>query len=208
MAERSRPSQGPSRGPARHRGAAHRVRIIGGQWRRTPLPVANLPGLRPTPDRVRETVFNWLAHLKPDLSQVVGLDLFAGTGALGVELASRGAKRVVLVERQAALLVALKELRERLGASCIEIHGGDAVALAQRLPPGGFDVIFLDPPYDAGLLEPTLAIAARLLAPAGIVYAEAPVALAEAQLAPHGFAVVREGRAGKVRYYLLRCNPS
>ncbi len=79
------------------------VRIIGGQWKRTPLAVVDAPGLRPSPDRVRETVFNWLAHFIPDLSSVSGLDLFAGTGVLGFELASRGAARVTLVERNPTL---------------------------------------------------------------------------------------------------------
>src|SRR5512135_2652478 len=100
-------SKGP-RGAGRFAAAPMHVRIIGGQWKRTPLPVADAPGLRPSPDRVRVTVFNWIAHFFPDLGACSGLDLFAGTGALGFELASRGAARVTLVERNPALVAGLQ----------------------------------------------------------------------------------------------------
>ena len=104
-------SKGSSRPGGRFASAPAQVRIIGGQWKRTPLPVFEAPGLRPSPDRVRETVFNWLAHFIPDFPCVCGLDLFAGTGALGFELASRGAARVTLVERNPALAAQLQRTR-------------------------------------------------------------------------------------------------
>ena len=101
--------------------AAGRVRIIGGQFRRTPIRVSVAPGLRPTPDRVRETLFNWLDHLLGDLSRVRALDLFAGTGALGFEMASRGARDVVLVDSSPRAVAALHELRLRLAAAAVTV---------------------------------------------------------------------------------------
>ena len=127
------------------------VRIIGGRWKRTPLPVPDVAGLRPTPDRVRETLFNWLQHLRPDLSALCGLDLFAGTGALGFELASRGARSVLLVESDPQALESLRATRERLAATGVEVRPGDGLSLATALAPGSFDVIFLDPPFGSGL---------------------------------------------------------
>ncbi len=189
----------------RNPGAApHRVRIIGGVWKRTPIPVADSPGLRPTPDRVRETLFNWIAHLKPDLAALRGLDLFAGTGALGFELASRGASYVTLVERDPRLVARLRALRDKLGAAQVEIVAGDALAVAARLPARGFDVVFVDPPYDAGLLAPALDAVRGLLAPDGLVYAESGTALAAAQAAALGYELVRADRAGHVHFHLLR----
>jgi 16S rRNA (guanine(966)-N(2))-methyltransferase RsmD len=184
--------------------APHAVRIIGGLYKRTKIPVADVPGLRPTPDRVRETLFNWIAHLMPDLAQARGLDLFAGAGALGFELASRGAAHVTLVERDQRLLANLRTLRERLDASNIEIVAGDAFAVAQRLPEAGFDLILLDPPFDAGLNEPALKAARRLLARDGLVYLESGSEFTAAQAAAAGFEVVRAARAARVHFHLLR----
>lgn len=181
----------------------HRVRIIGGQWKRTPIPVADAPGLRPTPDRVRETLFNWIAHLKPNIGAARGLDLFAGTGALGFELASRGAKSVTLVERAPALLTGLRALRDKLGAHQVEVMAGDALATAARLPAASLDLVFVDPPYDSGLLDPALRMAGRLLAPGGLIYAESNAPL-DAAAAAAGLTVVRVSRAGAVHFYLLQ----
>ncbi len=189
-------------------GAPNAVRIIGGAWKRTPIPVAGATGLRPTPDRVRETLFNWIAHLKPDLPALRGLDLFAGTGALGFELASRGAAHVTLVERDPKLAAAMRTLRDKLGASRIEIFAGDALAVAARLPAGAFDVVFLDPPYDAGLLAPALDAVRALLADGGLVYAEDRVPIDAARAAAHGYELVRADRAGRVCFHLLRRSPS
>ena len=191
---------------AQHRlhGAPRQVRIIGGQWKRTPLPVPDVAGLRPTPDRVRETLFNWLQHLRPEVSTLSGLDLFAGTGALGFELASRGARSVLLVESNPQALQSLRATRERLAATAVEVRSGDGLSVAAVLAPGSFDVIFLDPPFDAGLQGPALAAARRLLAAGGLLYLEAPTALAPDQAQQAGLEIVRSGRAGQVSFHLLR----
>ncbi len=189
-------------------GAPNAVRIIGGAWKRTPIPVAGATGLRPTPDRVRETLFNWIAHLKPDLTALRGLDLFAGTGALGFELASRGAAQVTLVERDPKLVARLRALRDKLGATQIEIVAGDALAVAARLPAGAFDIVFLDPPYESGLLAPALDAVRGLLAGGGLVYAEDRAPIDAARAAAHGYEIVRADRAGRVCFHLLRRGPS
>ena len=187
----------------RRAGAPNRIRIIAGRYRRTPIPVADRAQLRPTPDRVRETVFNWLTHRVHDPESLRGLDLFAGTGALGFELASRGARRVVLVERDPLLVQRLLALRDRLGAREVEVIRGDALEVARRLEAASFDLIFIDPPYRQSLLRPALEAARRLLAPGGAIYAEAEDALEEAGLAPLGLQVVRSGQAGRVHFHLL-----
>jgi 16S rRNA (guanine966-N2)-methyltransferase len=184
--------------------APHRVRIIGGRWKRTPLEIAAVPGLRPTPDRVRETLFNWINHLVPDIAQVNGIDLFAGSGALGFELASRGARSVVLVETNPAALSQLKAIRQRLDATQVEIIAGDAFAVAGRQPSGSFDLVFLDPPFDLGLEGASLAASRRLVAPEGWVYFESGTLLSEPQAAEFDLEVVRQGRAGRVAFHLLR----
>jgi len=195
-------------GPARSRGVRlarpRQVRIIGGAWRRTPIPVAEAPGLRPSPDRARETLFNWLAHLRPDVAALRGLDLFAGTGALGFELASRGAARVVLVERHPQLLRQLRALQAKLGATRVEIVAGDALAVAAGLPRGEFDIVFLDPPFDAGLLRPAIGAVRPLLAEGGLIYAESDALVTGADATARGLEVVRSARAGKVCFHLLQ----
>jgi 16S rRNA (guanine(966)-N(2))-methyltransferase RsmD len=187
-----------------HARAPQRVRIIGGMWRRTPLAVIAVPGLRPTPDRVRETLFNWLAHLRPDLAACAGLDLFAGTGALGFELASRGARAVTLVESDPRAAAALRALRERLGAAQVEVLAGNAFAVGARLAPGSFDIVLLDPPFDAGLHLAALTAARRLVRADGLVYLESPTLLAPEAAAAAGFGIVRHGRAGRVAFHLLQ----
>ncbi|QGZ53677.1 16S rRNA (guanine(966)-N(2))-methyltransferase RsmD [Paraburkholderia acidiphila] len=189
--------------PRARGGGAHTVRIIGGDWKRTPLPVLDLDGLRPTPDRVRETLFNWLGQR---LDGLRCLDLFAGSGGLGFEAASRGAARVVMVERSARAAAQLRANQARLGARMIEIAEADALRLAANLAPGSFDVVFLDPPFgDTALLERSLELAAPLVAPGGWLYVECgePVDPA-ARPALAGWSVVREGRAGAVHYHLLQ----
>jgi 16S rRNA (guanine966-N2)-methyltransferase len=188
----------------RSRSDARVVRIIGGAWKRTLLPVADTAGLRPTPDRVRETLFNWLAHRVNDFSTLRGLDLFAGSGALGFELASRGARMVTLIESDRQLVQALGRTREKLHANQVDIVHGDALSVAGRLAERSFDVVFVDPPYESGLLAAALAAAARLVTEGGWVYAEAPRLLGEADLAASGFVVVRSARAGRVHSHLLQ----
>jgi 16S rRNA (guanine966-N2)-methyltransferase len=164
--------------------------------------------LRPTPDRVRETLFNWLSHLYHDLQSVRGIDLFAGTGALGFELASRGASQVTLVESDRALVERLIALRDRLGAREVEVIHGDAIEVARGLPAASFDLVFLDPPYHGPLLQPALAAARRLIVPAGSIYAEGQVPLKEEQIGPLGLQVARSGRAGRVHFHLLALQQS
>ncbi len=198
-------TKGPSSGRlAGHGAAPQRVRIIGGAWRRTPIQVPDVAGLRPTPDRVRETLFNWLAHLRPDFGGVRGLDLFAGSGALGFELASRGAARVLLVEHQPQLLRRMHALREKLGAAQIEIVAGEALAVAASLPRGAFEIVFLDPPFDTGLMWPAIDAARPLLAQDGLLYAETDEPIHAADAAAHGLELVRAARAGRVCFHLLR----
>jgi len=174
------------------------VRIVGGALRRSKLPVADRPGLRPTPDRVRETLFNWLGQ---DLTGWRVLDAFAGSGALGFEAASRGAAEVVLLERDAALARSLQASRERLHANAVQVEAADALAWMARCEPGRFDLVLLDPPFDSPLAAPALQAATRLVAPGGMVYLEAAQALSAppAGLEPH-----RAARAGAVHFHLLR----
>src|SRR5215207_9409214 len=133
------------------RRAAHQVRIIGGRWKRTLLPVADKPGLRPTPDRVRVTLFNWLGQT---LDGWRCLDAFAGSGALGFEAASRGAAEVVLLERDPALVAQLSASKVRLGAEAIRIERSDALQWMARASPDAFELVLLDPPFDAPLVLP------------------------------------------------------
>ncbi|MEO6973960.1 MAG: 16S rRNA (guanine(966)-N(2))-methyltransferase RsmD [Rhodoferax sp.] len=177
------------------------VRLIGGQWKRTRLPVASKPGLRPTPDRVRETLFNWLGQ---DLTGRQCIDVFAGTGALGFEAASRGAAQVRLIEQDGALVAQLKVVQLKLQASATQIERGDGIAALRQLAPGSVDVVFLDPPFDSDLFEAALQAAARAVAAAGYVYLEAPSAWRGDRLAAFGLALHRHLKAGAVHAHLLK----
>jgi 16S rRNA (guanine966-N2)-methyltransferase len=179
----------------------HEIRIIGGLWKRTKLKVADKPGLRPTPDRVRETVFNWLGQ---DLSGLRCLDAFAGTGALGFEAASRGAKDVQLVEYDSALAEQLKKTQAQLQATAVHVVRGDGVSAIRQAAPDSLDVIFIDPPFDAPLFEPALGACARALAPEGWVYLEAPTAYTDELLTAVGLTVHRHLKAGAVHAHLLK----
>lgn len=180
------------------------VRIIGGQWKRTPLPVVDAEGVRPTPDRVRETLFNWLDHLLDrDWHGHRCLDLFAGSGALGFEAASRGAARVLMVESLAAACKALQATRDKLDAAQVEIRRSDALSLLASLP-GPYELIFLDPPYGLRLLPALLPACRPLLAPGGLVYAESDQPLAaDTTDWLSGWQTVRSGKAGSVHFALL-----
>ena len=182
-------------------GPPRQVRIIGGQWRRTLLPVADRPSLRPTPDRVRETLFNWLGQ---DLHGWRCIDAFAGTGALGLEAASRGAAEVLLVEQDASLARQLQDIKARLQADAVRVQRGDGVSALAACPAGGIDLALLDPPFDApALFAPALAAAARAVRPDGFVYLEAPTAWDAAALADLGLAPHRHLKAGAVHAHLL-----
>lgn len=174
---------------------ANTVRIIGGSWRSRILRFPDEADLRPTPDRVRETLFNWLGR---NLAGAACLDLFAGSGALGFEALSRGAASVVLVEKNAAALRALRENATRLGAEKATIVRGDALEFA-RGAHSRFDVVFVDPPYRLGLQAEALGVVAGLLAEGGRVYVESDAAIEP----PHGWTSVKHARAGRVHFYLL-----
>ena len=198
----------PSKPAARPRAATlpRQVRVIGGQWRRHLLPVPDRPGLRPTPDRVRETLFNWLGQTLTGW-QVV--DAFAGTGALGLEAASRGAAQVLLVESDAALAASLETLRQRLQAGAVRVQRGDGLAALQQAAPASLDLVLLDPPFGNGdLFGKALQAAARAVAADGHVYLEAPRAWADEELAASGLAVHRHLKAGAVHAHLLRRVPA
>lgn len=204
-----------ARPSARSSRPAQQVRIIGGLWKRTPLTVLDAEGLRPTPDRVRETVFNWLNHLLDgSWNSLHCLDLFAGTGALGFEAASRGAASVVMIEDNPAAVRQLEATKSKLNAEQVQIRRGDALAIATALAerPGNaesrFELIFLDPPYHHDWLAKTLPLCGRLLAPGGLVYAECEMSLEDAAFTESlsGWKVIRADKAGMVFYHLLQRN--
>lgn len=175
---------------------SQQVRLVGGAWRGSKLPVPDRPGLRPTPDRVRETLFNWLGQ------QLAGwrvLDAFAGSGALGFEAASRGAGAVTLLEQDAALVAGLQASAQRLAATTLTVQRADALAWMRRAAPGAFDLLLLDPPFGADLATPALAAGAPLVAPGGWLYLEA----GSEHAAPAGFAAHRHLKAGAVHAHLF-----
>jgi 16S rRNA (guanine966-N2)-methyltransferase len=195
-----------------HRGMPGQIRLIGGHWKRIQLQVADKPGLRPTPDRVRETLFNWLGQ---DLSGLRCVDAFAGTGALGFEAASRGAKEVLLVEKDGTLVTQLQKVRTQLLKlelpepvnQNIQIVRGEGVAALRQLAPESQDVIFIDPPFDGGLFETALAAAATALSARGAIYLEAPTAWTDALLEPMNLVVFRYLKAGAVHAHVLHKAP-
>jgi 16S rRNA (guanine(966)-N(2))-methyltransferase RsmD len=205
----SKPAGRTVRAPV-HKRQPGEIRLIGGQWKRIKLKVADKPGLRPTPDRVRETLFNWLGQ---DMTGLRCVDAFAGTGALGFEAASRGAAQVLLVEYDGTLVTQLQrvltqllglELPEPRLAQKLLVQRGEGVAALRQLAPASQDVIFLDPPFDGELYETALSAAARALAPKGAIYLEAPKAWTDATLEPMGLVVHRHLKAGAVHAHVLR----
>jgi 16S rRNA (guanine966-N2)-methyltransferase len=190
----------PRSAKAPPRGREGSVRIIGGRWRGTRLPVPDLPGLRPTSDRARETLFNWL---QPVLSGARVLDLFAGSGALGLEALSRGAREALLVERDPALVESLRATVERLHADDeARPVRADALSLLRAPLHGRFDVVFVDPPFDDGLWEAVLAALPPWLADDAWLYLESP---ADRPIEPGaGWRLHREGRSRDARHALYR----
>lgn len=195
------PSLRHSSRPPRQRPTGE-VRIIGGLWKRSKLAVPDLPGLRPTPDRVRETVFNWLGQT---LSGRRVLDLYAGSGALGIEAASRGAATVVLVEQHPRCAAAIDAAARRLGATQVEVRTADALATAQSLARLGerYDVVFVDPPYAAAVQRAALRAVVPLLADGGLVYVETDDPALFDAVVTDGWVAWRRGRAGHVHFALL-----
>ncbi len=194
----------PTRRPAALRGGQHEVRIIGGEWRGRKLHFTPAAGLRPTPDRVRETLFNWLQF---ELAGTRCLDLFAGSGALGFEALSRGAAEAVFVERDPVSARAIGDMLARLRCERGRVERVDALAWLERGPlsPQPFDIVFLDPPYDEACLPVLTAQLERggWLAPGGWVYLEDAAARGEPTL-PTGWTLLRSKRAGDVGYHLAR----
>lgn len=182
------------------RGAGE-VRIIGGLWRRTRLSVAERAGLRPTPDRVRETLFNWLGQ---SLEGWRCADVFAGTGALGLEAASRGAQEVMLCEQDGALAHQLRAHVTRLHATQVAVKSGDGLQWLRQQAGAHWDLIFLDPPFASALFEPALSAARKAMRPSGYVYLESPEPWSDERLASHGFALHRHFKAGAVHAHLLQ----
>ncbi len=185
------------------------VRIVGGSLRGRKLGFPDVPGLRPTPDRVRETLFNWLA---PHIGGMRVLDLFAGSGALGIEAVSRGAAQAVLVESNQTAAIKLRESVIRLGLGNVRVEMTDAMAYLKRVMGTGeppFDLIFLDPPFDAGLTGPALGLirSAGVLAAGGFCYLESPRRTTLPPL-PGGWTLHRSGTAGEVGYHLLHVSQS
>lgn len=175
---------------------SNKVRIIAGAWRGRLIGFPEAEGLRPTPDRVRETLFNWLGQT---LDGKICLDLFAGSGALGFEALSRGARQVVMVEQNPKVLRYLQENRAKLAADRLEVVAADALKFLPH-EQRQFDVIFLDPPFHRGVLSLLLPLLPERLKPGGFVYAETEEALE----AGEAWDVWRRGRAGNVHYCLLR----
>jgi 16S rRNA (guanine966-N2)-methyltransferase len=189
----TRRAKAPS--PARTSGARNQVRIIAGQWRSRILRFPESATLRPTPDRVRETLFNWLGQR---LDGLACLDLFAGSGALGFEALSRGAARVVMVEANREAARSLADNAATLGATGLEVVARDAMSYLAAATES-FDVVFVDPPYASDLAARALAALPPRLKPDARVYVES----AAAPEPPAPWRVVRQDRAGAVRYALL-----
>lgn len=171
------------------------VRIIGGEWRSRILKFPDQDGLRPTPDRVRETLFNWLGQL---LIGKTCLDLFAGSGALGFEAASRGAQQVTLVEQNSKVFAALRENAAKLGSERLRLHRADGLSWL-RTDQGVYDVIFLDPPFQSALLAQLLPMLLAHLTPTGCAYVESGTAISP----PAGMQLLKSGHAGQVHFGLL-----
>ena len=179
------------------------VRIIGGMWRGRKITFPTLPGLRPTPDRVRETLFNWLQH---SLSETRCLDLFAGSGALGLEALSRGAQEVVFVEQAPGAVNALIEQIKRLDAQLLsQVVHSSAKRYLSATPPSPFDVVFLDPPFETVALDEYLPLlsAKPFLKEGSLIYLESPKTKGIPRL-PAQWQLLKSKSAGEVGYYLAR----
>ena len=172
------------------------VRIIGGQWKRTKLSVADVAGLKPTPDRVRETLFNWLGQ---HLQGLRCLDVFAGTGALGFEAASRGAKQVFLLEKNRMACNHLQKIQKQLNADQVHVLCADGLQFLQTDQGEEWDLIFLDPPFDLNVFEYALQMAQSKMSASGAIYLESNRLIEP----PPGLIYYRRARAGAVHYALL-----
>jgi 16S rRNA (guanine966-N2)-methyltransferase len=178
-----------------------RLRIVAGKWRSRLLRIADVPGLRPTSERIRETLFNWLT---PHIAGARCLDLCAGTGALGLEALSRGAAETVFVEKSRAAAKVLRENIEMLESTAAVVHEADAAEFLQRADGKKFDIVFLDPPFAADMLGDLcrLLVETSVLESDARIYLEEDRASPEASL-PEGWQVIKTRNAGNVRYSLV-----
>jgi len=183
----------------------NKVRIIGGRWRGVRVEFPSLAAIRPSPDRVRETLFNWLQASLPGAHC---LDLFAGSGVLGLEALSRGAARAVFIDRNPSVARHIRMTLERLQAEAGSVECADASDYLQARPAAAFDVVFLDPPFGQGLLPRICELLVRRgwLAEGAHVYIESEEAAGSPNLPP-GYDLLRSKRAGQVRYHLARWSP-
>ncbi len=186
-------------------GKSNGVRIISGDWRGRRLPVADVPGLRPTGDRCRETLFNWL---QPWVAGADCADLFAGTGALGFEAASRGAVSVFMIEKHRVAQAVLRQSIEQLQALQVTLHAGGVMSLIENFKPDSFDLVFVDPPFDSNLgglvlerLDKTGCVRRG-----GFVYVESPASPFKEIKPPEGWSMWRDQQLGEVRMQLFRRN--
>lgn len=177
------------------------MRIIGGAWKRSKLPLPRSVDLRPTPDRVRETLFNWLGQ---DLTGWHCVDAFAGTGALGFEAASRGAAKVLLCDVNSVCIEVMAKSQAKLGAGQLRLVRGDGLSTLRQLAPQSVDLVFLDPPYDFAHYPLALASAAACIKPTGQIYLEAAKAWSAEDMSAWGLWLARHFKAGAVHAHLLQ----
>lgn len=184
------------------KGRKHSVRIIAGEWRGRRLPVLNVPGLRPSGDRSRETLFNWL---QPYVEGADCADLFAGSGVLGVEAASRGARSVILVEKNSVVVASLDRSINMLRAKQVHVHRGDALAWLRKAEPDSLDIVFVDPPFDEGLILKSALLLDKLncVREGGFVYIEEPASRNPLIPGP-GWELWKEKKIGEVRMQVFR----
>lgn len=182
----------------------NKVRIGAGTWRSRIIRFPDADGLRPTPDRVRATVFNWLGQ---SLTGKVCLDAFAGSGALGFEAASRGAEKVFLCESNALALTGLRENATLLQASRCQIVAKDVLQWLKN-PPIKFDVVFCDPPFNTALTAPFLTAIAKHLTPTGVIYLESGAPFGNTLMIGENYEVLKSSKAGAVHFGLLRLKPT
>jgi len=179
-----------------------RLRIVAGKWRSRLLDIADVPGLRPTSERIRETLFNWLA---PNIAGARCLDLFAGTGALGLEALSRGAGAVVFVEKSAVAANVLRANAQVLNALTADVRQANALVFLEAKPGKKFDIVFLDPPFAADMLSDLCRLLdeASMLVSGALVYLEEDRSRPETDL-PSGWRILKSKTAGNVRYSLAQ----
>jgi 16S rRNA (guanine966-N2)-methyltransferase len=182
-------------------GKSNGVRIIGGDWRGRRLQVADVPGLRPSGDRSRETLFNWL---QPWIVAADCADLFAGTGVLGFEAASRGAASVLMIEKHPRAIGVLRQSIEQLQATQVNLQAGGAMSMIEEIKPDSLDLVFVDPPFDSNLGGPVLERLDKYgcVRRGGFVYIESPAS--KSIPPPEGWSVWRDKQLGEVRMQLFR----